>query len=311
MDPVTPWLLLNPRAHQHRGERRYAKVASRLPPDTHVQRLDDHGAWQVALTEAISNGQRFFVAAGGDGTVGSLIDGIERFRGAIPLIEFTLGAVGLGSSNDFHRPHKRGVAGVPLRLDSAGAKPCDVGRLRFVGPDGHEAQRCFAVSASVGVIARANHVFNVGGGLLGWLKPRAPDLAALVAALSALSSWKNQRAHITLPNEPTQEIMLANLSVGKTRFAGGGFAYDIDIAPDDRLLAVNLGHGMSRGRLVRAFVGLLFGRFRGQAHTLSTCVPCVSLVCDTPMEVELDGEIAIATEMHFDLLPQSLRVCAP
>ncbi len=60
---------------------------------------------------------------GGDGTVHALVEALALAPRRPPLDHLTLGAVGLGSSNDFHKPVGRRVGGVPVRLSPWRAAP--------------------------------------------------------------------------------------------------------------------------------------------------------------------------------------------
>ena len=53
---------------------------------------------------ALARGTRVFIAAGGDGTAHALLNALVDAPGRPPLDALALGAVGLGSSNDLHKP---------------------------------------------------------------------------------------------------------------------------------------------------------------------------------------------------------------
>jgi diacylglycerol kinase family enzyme len=99
-------VLLNPGAGGGRGRARLARawpqVVARFDP--RVVELDETGAWRGEVQVALDDGVRHFVAAGGDGTVGALADALWHECDRVSLPAITLGAVGIGSSNDFHKP---------------------------------------------------------------------------------------------------------------------------------------------------------------------------------------------------------------
>src|SRR5437016_2873987 len=91
-------VVLNPNAHGGRARQLWHRITR--PAGWTVVDRDYSGA----VSSAVHNGERSFVAAGGDGTVNALLNAIVACENRPPLEEFTLGAVGLGSSNDFHKP---------------------------------------------------------------------------------------------------------------------------------------------------------------------------------------------------------------
>ena len=134
-----------------------------------------------------SQGHDVVVAAGGDGTVNGVLNAILAND-----VDVALGAIGLGSSNDFHKPFAadRSVAGVPVRLDPAQAVRADVGKATLTDPDGAMRTRYFVLNASLGVVAQGNAFFNAPDRTLRALKKTSVDLAIAYAALVSISRFK-------------------------------------------------------------------------------------------------------------------------
>ncbi|HUP58551.1 MAG TPA: diacylglycerol kinase family protein, partial [Bdellovibrionota bacterium] len=177
-------VILNPRAGGGTSLRSWSEVLE--DPWSRSCRLADlprHegdpagiAAW---MREQLARGRSRFVACGGDGTLNLVINAAlsspELREGA------RIGALALGSSNDFHKPFdapSRGrVAGRAARVAFGEARPHDVGRAVF-----DEGSRAFAIGASVGVTAEANDLFNRGPGPVKMLKRRWVDGAILASA---------------------------------------------------------------------------------------------------------------------------------
>ena len=296
-------VLLNHRARGGTGARRYLRIRERLASSYRLDIVPLEDGWQDAVAHGIASGVRTLIAAGGDGTVGALAGAIVERRGAVRLEDFALGAVGLGSSNDFHKPVTTAVAGVPLRIGAPGGAR-DLGRVRFVDEAGCERERIFVVSASVGATAAANARFNQGR----LLKRASVGLAILDAAARTIAAHRSIAARLRIGDESEQPIALDNLSVLKTPYLSGSFRYDTPIEP--RRLAVNLCSGMGRARLVATLAALACGRFRGRPGTRSWSAGSLELSLETPMPLELDGELCFASRMKFDVLPERIRACA-
>lgn len=306
----TTWVLLNEAAHHNRARELWNHVEpslSRVAPVETVT-LDAGGQWRMALHQALERGCRHVIAAGGDGTVGSLFDALYQLRGMQSFTDIAVGAVGLGSSNDYHKPYTNFLTGVPVRVNPAVTMPRDLGLLSYLDSDHSTKERCFVVSASVGVVARANALFNEARGIVGLLKSNSPNAAIVAAALKSVATARNQGLRLVTPKFDRQ-LSVTNLSIAKTRHLAGSLTYDTDVSPCDGMFAVNLCEGMSRWELLRTLVALQRGRFRDRPKTFTLSCPEVSIESEQSFELELDGEVLITTCAHFKVLPQKARVC--
>lgn len=303
-------LILNPAAAQGTAQRKYAAVRSAVESQLDVRRamLDATGVWQAVLREELSRGTRLVVAAGGDGTVGAVVNAIVSTRSAA-LGEVTLGAVGLGSSNDFHKPVRQSSARIPLRIDWGGAAPRDVARARFLDGSGTVRERLFVVSASLGLCARASARFNRGDALLRALKPRWVCAAIGYAALATLARHRPDHVRLSVGGEVT-ELWLDNLSVGKTPHLAGAFRYDTSVSANSGLLAVNLCESRGRRALLGTLARLARGRFAGRRGTRFWAAREASIELESPTALELDGETVCARSAWFDVLPERIRACS-
>ena len=302
-------VLFNPRAGGDRARERWASVepAVRAACDPTVVELDAGGSWRDRVAEALAGGTRFVIAAGGDGTVHALVNAVVIAPGRPPLDALRLGAVGLGSSNDFHKPVGRRIAGVPVRL-GPDAAPRDVGAARLVTPDGARRTECFVVSASVGIVAEANAFFQDGDALQGWLRGRWTTGAILNAARHAIAAQRNVPALLRVAGR-TWRTDVTSLGVAKTPYVSGGFRYDATVDPADGRLLVSLCHGMSRGRAVAALASLARGRFAGRRGRSLWSSRRAVLQPDRPVTLELDGEVCTVRRVAFGVLPERIALC--
>jgi diacylglycerol kinase (ATP) len=302
-------IVLNPAARHGTALARFSTVSDLLRQrfDARVIPTDLQGVWWTRLRQEMGVGADVVLAAGGDGTVGAVA---SELLGSPKARHVALGAVGLGSSNDFHKPFGATYSGVPLRIDLGGASLRDVGRATYSTDGELPMERTFLVSASLGITARANALFNEGrAALLRFLKRRWVDGAVFYAALAALTSHVNVRARVRLEAEES-EFELSNLSVLKTPFLSGCLHYDTPIVPDSGLLAANLCHGMSRTALVRTLLGLVRGHFAERPLTRHWLSRRVDVVLRSATPLELDGEVVRARRVSFDVLPRRILTCA-
>jgi diacylglycerol kinase family enzyme len=241
--------------------------------------------------------------------VGSLFDALYQLRGSQGFGSITVGAVGLGSSNDFHKPYSDFFAGVPVRVDPARTTHRDLGLLTYLDGDNVDRQRCFAVSASVGVVASANAWFNNPRGWVRLLKRHSPSLAMVAAAFQAVVTAENQELRLRTADFDRQ-LRVTNLSIAKTRYLAGSLAYEPLVQPCDGKLAIHLCENMSRWELLCTLVALYRGCFRNRPKTLTTCSAQITVESDHPFDLEVDGETISTRRAILRTLPHKARVCS-
>lgn len=269
-----------------------------------VDNLRDH------LRHAIENGENEFVAAGGDGTVNMLLNSICEIADPSMLPGISIGAVGLGSSNDFHKPFLKAqfVENVPCKVDFCDASLRDVGCLTF-GENGQRERRYFLANASSGVTAEANRFFNHPTVALEFLKRFSTGAAILYSALRTILLYRNFECAIQVGQNERLTTLLTNLAVMKSPHVSGSFLYDTPVTPDDGTFAINLSECMSKLELLHLLYSLRHGRFMHLHHTQSWIRPSITVSCPKPMAVEYDGEVVTARSAEFTVLPKHIQVC--
>ncbi|MFN2384778.1 MAG: diacylglycerol kinase family protein [Thermoanaerobaculia bacterium] len=305
------FVLINRSAGLGRAPRRYERVRAALAARFALDEaeMDRAGAWQGDLDGALRSGIRVFLAAGGDGTVNAVASALFARRQRIPLSRVTLGAVGLGSSNDFHKPFGTVLGGIPLRIDMERGAPRDLVRASCEDAHGLVTERVFLVSASMGVAAAANALFNAPGRIGRAVQRRSVHLAVLFAGIRAIFRHDGIAAVLRTP-ESIETIEISNLSISKTPHLAAGLRFEGAIAADSGLLAVNLCHGMSRWRLLATLARLSRGRFLGRPGTRHWKTARMGVETREPAVVELDGEICLARKVLFEVIPERMSVCA-
>lgn len=314
-------IVLNPAAGGGSGEQRWARVRARVMDGAGCEllRTDPQGRWREEVRAAAADGVRRFVAAGGDGMVSQLANVLVALSrassGEIALDQLRLGAVGLGSSNDFHKPLHRAErwGGIPLKLDWSRPVARDVAWACFATAKGRERRRAFLLSASVGVVAEGNRIFNEARGVGAWLKRYAKGAAIVGAALGAISAHKNIEARL-MPIYPAsakaERLCLTNISVMKTPHLSGSLRFEQDVTPSDGQFAVYVCEGMGRGAMLRTFVDLSRGRFVGRPGRHAFLSSALTLEIDQAANLELDGEVTRTDRVSFYVGEERLMVCS-
>jgi len=297
--------IVNPRSGGGRGEERWRRIEGdlrRALGSLETATLVTRTGLDRRIAHALADGETRFLAAGGDGTVNAVVDALVRLAPSSLREDVTLGAVGLGSSNDFHKPVRTRVGGRPCRIEFASATPHDVGLLRATDAGGTLRIRHWILNASVGTTADANRFFNEPDTVLGWLKRTSTSLGITYAALRALLTVP--------PRDITLRLEENFCRRGPTRNLGFSLLYDSPFEPDSGRFFVHHLEGVSLLRLLHAFVRLSRGRWRGTPGASSWRATAASVFNGgAPFAVEFDGEVMLVREASFRLLPRKLRIC--
>jgi len=307
-------ILVNPTANGGRARGRWAHVERGLRERGHGFEAVAPGSAEEAARsarEAVAAGCRTVVAAGGDGSVFGLVNAlVDPERDAWPE-GVAIGAIGLGSSNDFHKPFapERTVAGVPVRLDPGAARAVDVGKATLTTAGGETRTRYFLLGASVGLVAEGNAFFNREGRLLAGLKRLHPEVAIVYSALASLLAYRPLGLDLSLDGGPGRRHAVTNLSVLKRVNLSGGMRYDTPVAPADGRFDVNLLERMGRLAIARAVADLYRGRFLGRPRAHHWRAARARVVPERPAALELDGEVTPIAAAELQVLPRALQVC--
>lgn len=257
---------------------------------------------------ALADGRGFFVAAGGDGTVQRVLQAVME---AAP--KWTeppcLGALGLGSSNDFHKPfcREQRIAGVPCKLDTSQATHRDVGVLTLDTEGGDTVRRYWLLNGSLGLTAQANAFFNAPDALLARLKRRSTPLAIAYAALHTLLTARPISVRLGYDGNE-ERVDAANLAIVKSPFCSGSFRYDSPFEPASGAFNVHLCEASSRARLLYLLWHLGRGQFQGLTGTRSWTARRIEVTTAEPVAVEFDGEVVTTRRAVFSIKPGP-RVC--
>ena len=301
-------IILNPRAGHGRAVRRWRTIESavrrQLLPQAAAVDVFEAGQAGSSGAELAAAGYSLLLAAGGDGSVNHLLQELMTLEDAHRPM---LGAIGLGSSNDFHKPVGRQTGGIPLRIDPALARLQDVGRVLYQDEGGQQQQRYFLINASMGVTADANWLFNHPDACLRLLKGRSSSLAILYAAVRTIVTHRNSPLELVADGQ-RQAGYFANVALLKSPHVSGSFTYDQALRSDDGRLGLNICGDISRWQLLGVLADLSRGRFSGGEGRQSLYVQLLHIHTFGPQALETDGEVMLAEDIQFSLLPKAVYV---
>lgn len=238
--------------------------------------------------QAVRDGFEAIVAAGGDGTINEVVNGIGLSR--VPLAVLPSGTV-----NVFAREH-----GIPTSLNAAWAvlergncRTIDLGCAESAG-----GKRYFAQLAGVGLDA-----VSVRG--TSWkLKKQFGPLSYVWAGLKAIGT---HRAEVDVRGGKV-EARGGLVLIGNGRLYGGQFAVFPTARYDDGLLDVCVFHNHGYVNVLRYLQGVMRGVHTGFKDV--TYFQCERLTCTAtePVPFEVEGDLAGEVPATFSVVPGALKV---
>jgi diacylglycerol kinase family enzyme len=284
------------------------EVLSALPKETSVISYRVPFDIEECVKGLIVNEKtKCIISAGGDGSMNCVLNAIMKCKGET-LKNIYLGAIGLGSNNDFLRPNPKTVKGIPCKINTHKPRFVDIGKATFRNKDLKKQTRYFIITASLGFTALSNLLFNEGDFIINKLKSlNLMNLAIYYTVLKTLLKYKND--HIVVRYESHEEkIRVTNLSIVKNPNITDNFRYDQDIRPDDGLLGVNYCYDMSKLGVINVLKDLMRGKFSGKPKRKSILTKNIKIDAEDFLLLETDGEVQLARDIEFSIMPKALQV---
>ena len=258
------------------------------------------GAARILAAEAVREAFDIVVAAGGDGTVNEVLNGIGDEPDGFSRTR--LAVLPLGTINVFARE-----LGLPLDVNRAWAAirrgrvmAIDLPQVEFVAGGGPQ-RRFFAQLAGAGLDARAVELVN-------WnLKKKIGFFAYVVAALKALRGPQSSIIAEGVLAPVTGEQVL----IGNGRLYGGSFPVFPEAKLTDGLLDVCIFPRVTWWTLLACGWGLVAGRLHKSGGARHFQAESFSLTSPNRTPLELDGEIVGELPARFSVQHRMLRVVVP
>lgn len=248
---------------------------------------------------AASDGYRFLVAVGGDGTVNEVANGILSSTSSDVT---TIGVVSTGTGGDFIRS-----VGIPRDyvtacscLTTAGRLLIDVGVVQYQR-GGKTFERFFVNSAGVGFDAAVAEISNRLPKYLGGTLPY------LFSLLRSLAGYKNKSVVLKVGSRVEAKRVLS-VVVANGRYFGGGMCVAPQAETDDGLLDVVTVGDMGKFELLRALPTIYKGTHI--AHPKVSMERATKVTIESPDKflVHTDGEFLGEGPASFWLMPSALSV---
>jgi YegS/Rv2252/BmrU family lipid kinase len=295
-------IIANPMSGRGRSEAKLRRIESALRDsglDYRILPTTGPGHAAEAAAEALRGGDRFLVAAGGDGTVHEVVNGM--FAGDKPIApDAVLGVLATGSGCDFGKSF--GIPGDAVRavrhLTGDAVRTIDVGK----------------VTVADGAATTVKYFSNIAqAGLGGSVVARASRLPGVFAPARyffgfwlALPRFRPAPVRLDADGQAF-EWLASNVVVANCRFYGGGMQISPKSEPDDGRLDVLVMTG-PKSDAYTTLPKVYRGTHLPDRNIAELRVSRITVETDVPYPVEADGEMLGTTPATFEIIPGSLRL---
>lgn len=284
-------VIINPKAGSIRNLSALLKQISRLAPNRRYT-TRGRGSAKLFAARAVREGCDYIIAAGGDGTLNEVVNGIGRSSRIVRL-----GLLPLGTGNDFARCLR-----LPTTVDEniailRAAKTTPIDMVRVTSD-------------------RVRHFVNISAGgfsgiadekLTSRMKKAWGPLAYLRSAAAAFSDLHLYRTRVRFGTNKPRFYDLYNAVVANGRYVAGGWDIAPKANPSDGLLDVIL---IKKGP--PAALALLGAKMILQRHLESDAViyrrvRSISISAKPGMWFNIDGEPVGNEPAKFEVIPRALH----
>lgn len=292
-------VIFNPAAKGQKAAR-FRRCLDAIAAECVLKKTAAAGDARKLAAEAVREGFETVIAAGGDGTLNEVLNGLgdtpEGFERA------RIGVVPLGTVNVFARD-----IGLPLQPDAAWAalrqareSHIDLGCIEH-NSNGTARRDHFIQMAGAGLDARAVELVN-------WpLKKRIGPFAYVLAGLQALLA---KPAAITIA-AGTRRLAGQLVLIGNGRLYGGPFQVFPGADMRDGLLEVCVFPQAGWGTLLRCGLPMLAWKKLPETAVVRLRVESFELAASGLTPFEMDGELAGRLPAKFTLKRNAVRVLLP
>ena len=278
-------IILNPAA---RGAKARLQRLEKIARGAVIKTTCAPGDAEAQTERAVAQGYDTIVAAGGDGTINEVVNGI----GSAPV---ALGILPMGTVNVFALE-----MGIPFNLERAWkvVREHHVRAIDLASANGHLFVQMAGIGLDAQVVQRNSRQIKQVLGPLSYL------LTATQVAVQ-----KPPRLRVSAEGRPTVEGSF--VLVGNGRFYGGPFSLFNEAQMQDGLLDVCVFKSMNYLALIRYFRGALFGSLATFTDVDYFKARSLRVEANRHVPLEADGELVGHAPVEFSLRRRKLKVLVP
>lgn len=290
-------VIANPAANSTRAHAEIERIKN-LNPSPELHLTEGIGSARAIAWELASAGHPIIVAAGGDGTVNEVINGLAQYRLEHPdeASYPTLGILPVGTMNVMACE-----LGLPARKLESSWEIIHSGNTCVI--DLWQANhQFFAQLAGVGFDAEVVQQTT-------WeLKRRYGPLSYAISAAQVLTQEATMLA-VEIENRPP--LYGPIVLIGNGKHYGGPVPVFRDASNTDGLLDVLIFHGRGPLEMMQLVQAIATNDYTGCGDVDYLQVPSLRVTSPVPVPFQLDGELGASTPVDFKLAPFRLRVLCP
>lgn len=281
----------------------YQKILPALEQTFSLEVFETHACNDAVGLASNAADKRFniILAAGGDGTVNQVVNGILRGRedyADLPAI----GILPIGTGNDLAR-------GLNLRADinqihnvltDFKPKEMDVGKVDFTTKNGNRDYRYFVNVADIGMGPEVVKRIPAS------IRRFGPGIAYYYSILQTFFTYKPMVVH-ALAVEWEWKGKLRTLAVANNKYYGHGLCIGPDAKPDDRIFDVFICGNASVFDFIVQSARLRQGKKISHKDVFYRHAKAVDLRAESPCAIESDGEFLGWLPARIELIDQKLK----
>jgi diacylglycerol kinase (ATP) len=296
-------IILNPYANRWGAKKRLASVEEACRAaglDFDLALIPAPGQGTRLAIEGVEAGYDMIIAAGGDGTVNEVVNGLILASGDAPTIPF--GVLPIGTGNDFNDMAQlpRSVAKAAEIFVAGHTRQVDAGRVRFDGKTHYFDNNCAAAMEPLVTIENEKLV-KLSGNIR--------YIVALVKALAKLKAWQMKISW----DGGGYEGPIYLLSICNSPRTGGLFPMAPDASMSDGLFDFVIAPEISKLTVLVVLARLFRGTHIYHKKVTYGRTAHISLVSEPGSPIHADGEVLSkgSREIIYDILPGKITLLSP
>ena len=301
-------VIVNPNARSGGGASEWEVIEENVRkafPNILIERTQGPQHATQLARQAVENGIINIFAAGGDGTIHEVVNGIIKDDKSTNS-NITFGVIGIGTGCDTFR--SMGISLDPIKqievIKNGKTRFFDVGKVEMVDQFGHPRIRYFFNGSSFGMGASVMNFVNKS-------EKRWGTLGFLIPSLKAYKKFQPCRVLLTFDNRMTVEKDVMNVTICNGPYSGSGMRWTKQSKMDDGIFEVITIQRMSAWKVLIAVPMLYLGTLPRLKEVDIYKVKELKVTGDRPLPIECEGEEPGTLPATFSVLPNALRVFVP